>query len=355
MITSRSYNFQSEQTLDKLLSNACAMAGIDPAQISGFQTEVAIDLLNYNFIDLINRHMPLWAIDQQCFTIVPNSASYVTPKGTIDVVYNEAYMANFNRLLSGTANSSSGIANNAFDGNIATSCNQNAPNGWIEYNYGAGNQNAVKFIGILSAEEAELTIAVSYSNDGVNYYLYNKPAPLFYSPESTVWIVAPTAPPGQYIRIQETSGATLNISEVYFSAVTRKVTLGRISRQEITQQSFVSNTGIGSAFTVELGLETPIFTLWPTPSQNTTYTNVVYNRTRYIQDAKKLSQNIDAPQRYYSYMVLRLASNLAMLTDSPRLQMLEAKAASALNEVLRTDTEKVDVRVNLDIGGYLRF
>jgi len=124
------------------------------------------------------------------------------------------------RNLGGTPFSSpGGVAINAFDGDINTSCAQSGPNGYISYTWGAENK-IISDLGIISFINANYTLRAQYSYDGINWTnndVLILPTTAFQQ-NVLQWfsIQNPVAAP--YFRIIETGGSTLNIAELYFNS-----------------------------------------------------------------------------------------------------------------------------------------
>jgi hypothetical protein len=92
-------------------------------------------------------------------------------------------------------------------------------------------------------------------------------------------------------------------------------------------------------------LDTPRFTVWPTPDSSQTY-QLVYWRLRRIQDAGNGTNTMDMPFRFIPCMVAGLAYYLSMKVPgaTERMQVLKAQYDEAWALAAEEDREKAAVR-----------
>lgn len=347
--TSELYDFVNNEKIDDFIKDAYEKCGIIMQQLSAYQFQAARRSLNYILSDWPNKGLNLWAVDQQMITIVPGQNTYLMPVGSIDVVGNECTTLNIQRQITttGVPDSSSGVPANAFDNNLATACTQTAPNGWISYDLGLGNDVSIPYVGIISYTKQNYTIACQYSHDNMNWYTYNEPQLLEYLPLTTIWIVPYQAPLARYFRILETAGATLNINELYFSIPLNSKIVTRLSRQEWISLPNKNVLGAINAFVVQRQIN-PVIQFWNAPAVNWGYTNVLYYRSRAVQDISNYIFNVDAPQRFFMALSDGLAAELALKFAPDKYQMLKARSDESYSSAARADVEDVPIRLDLD-------
>lgn len=92
-------------------------------------------------------------------------------------------------------------------------------------------------------------------------------------------------------------------------------------------------------------LNTPQFTVWPTPDNSTQYT-LVYWRLRRMQDAGSGVNTMDMPFRFIPAMIAGLAYYLAMKTPGglERIQILKQQYEELWDIISSEDREKASVR-----------
>lgn len=342
MATSNTYNFGTSQS-DQLIADAFERAGIRPDVVTGLQVQSAQRSINFILSEWINRGLNLWTVTQSMLNLVPNQSAYQLPIPTSDVL--EATIRTSQRQLGGNPFSSSGVAANAFDGNPNTACTQNAPNGWIAYNYGPCIQYAIAMVGIQSNATLTYTLNCEYSNDNINWFtVLSIPAQEF-AIGSNTWFVVPVPIFGQYFRIIETGGATLNIQELYFNTTLLDIPISRISREEYIDIPNKSQTGRPTSFWVDRQINPNIY-IWPTPIQP--YNNLFYTRVRMLQDIGTLINMAEIPQRFFDALTCGLAVRLAVKynpQEKDRLMVLKEEYKDAFDMAAREDTESVPLRI----------
>src|SRR3990167_3348334 len=134
-VLSGTYTF-GDTNVDQILSDAFERCGVLPDLITAQSILSATRALNFLLSEWINKGLNQWTITQSILALNTGQNAYTLPVPTSDIL--EATIRTSTRQLGGTPFSSAGgIAANAFDGDSNTACTQNAPNGFISYDYGA--------------------------------------------------------------------------------------------------------------------------------------------------------------------------------------------------------------------------
>ena len=341
MPTSGTYTFQATPG-DLILKEVFERCGSTGESVSGMQVQSLINSANYMCADWINRGTNLSTINPGMVTIVPGQATYLLPSGTSDIVGYEMSVALVLRQLNGAASSSSGVAQNAFDGNPATACTQNAPNGYIAYDYGVGNGWSIFYVGIASNITTAYTLEVDYSFDNVEWFPANSPRKLSYVKGQTQWIVLLTPPNARAWRIIETGDATLNIQELYFDTPVRSLQMNRQSRDWYLSVPNKSIIGVPSAFYVTRSRK-PYFTAYLTP--NNTYNAFIFNVQSYYEDFNTLIQEADIPQRFMDAFVSGLAARLSLKFYQDKYPILSQIADQTYQSAARADVDSAPITI----------
>lgn len=223
--TSGTFNFQSIQA-ELIIREAYERLGIlgefvEPQKLDSAKR--SIDLL---LLEWMNKSINLWTLSHTYLSLVTGQGQYILPNTVGNIIQANlrtstrqlnGLAASAIRQLNGTPASSSGVAANAFDGNPATACTQNAINGNISYDYGVGNTQIITTIGIISQANLRYTLAVEISADNINWnLLFNIPVQTFVANTIYTFVVLNPIAARAY-RIRETGGVTLNIQELYFT------------------------------------------------------------------------------------------------------------------------------------------
>lgn len=342
MATSNAYTF-SDTPVDQLMAEAFEQCGFVSDTVSGLQIVSASRSLDLMFSEWVNKGLNLWTVEKNMASVVPGQSYYNLPPATIDIA--ELTLANPIRQLGGTPSASSGNAANAFDGNPATACTQTAPNGWIAYDYGIGNQFPIEHVGVQSNQSLSYTLSIEYSFDNITWFQVLTPSLQSYIAGQIVWFVVPIAISARYWRIIETGGATLDIQELYFSVPGQSRILSRLSRSEY--MSLPNKGVIASATTYWVNRTvTPVLILWPVP--DTSYQTMIFTRRRYIQDVGAYINQLDAPQRFLDAVTSGLAARLALKFAPDKYEMLAGLASAAYDLSASEDRERVPVHFEID-------
>ena len=340
MSTSGTYNFNDVQ-IDDIAREAYERCGIVSDKLDGLQIQSAETSLNFMLSQWGNRGLNLWTIEKVMMPLIQGQPSYPLPNATIDIL--EATIAQLTRLnTQGVASSSSGVAQNAFDGDPTTSCIQDSPNGFIAWTY--PTSTIVWYVGVQSNVATNYSLYIEYY-DGYNWNLAYDTGLESYEAGAQVFYVLPVAYSALAWRIREYGGATLNIQELYFSIPNTSRLITRFSREEYISIPNKTVQSIPSSYYIDR-TKNPVLNLWPTP--DSTYRYIIYNRQRYPQDIGKLINNVDTPQRFYEALVAGLAAKLALKFAMDRYDRLRIEAQEAYDVAARADTERVPMRIEVN-------
>lgn len=315
--------------------------------LTGQQIQTAFRSLNLMLSSWPNEGINLWTVEQGVLNLVPDQPTYTLPSYIIDLL--ECTIRSTLRMRGGTPTSSSGTAANAFDANDATSCTETAPDGYIRYNYGTGNTQAISMVGITSNTDQDYTILVQTSIDGANWTTVASPPKQSYPALSTIWIAVEAPLQQQYIQILETGGATLDVNELYFNVADLDYIITRLSRAEYVAIPNKTYSSRSSSFYVDR-LSTPTVTLWPTPDIE--FPMMYYTAIRQIEDATLMTQNPDLPSRFLDAVCSGLAWRLALKSFPDRVDRLKAEYLESFTGAFRQDTENVPLRIYPDFYGW---
>ena len=345
--TSGEYNFQNVQNV-QIINEAFARIGIRPEKIPlEYASTEAIRSLNLILCQWINKSVNLWTLQQKMLALNPNQITYILPTATSDVVFMN--LRNSTRQLNGTAFASSGVANNAFDNNPATSCTQTAPDGTIGYQW--GSPYTIGMVGVQSQVDADYNLFLEYSNDGVTWTPASigqlSTGGISYPAGQLVWNVIEAPQAATYFRVRESDGATLNIEELYFNTVQNDTVMTRMSYSEWMQINNKQNQASRPSQFFINRLTQPTVTIWPPPSAM--YNSIFYVRIAMAEDIGTLQQTPAIPGRFYEPMVAALAVVLGMkfpdVCPLDKLAFLQTYANAVFLEAKIEDRERVPTRI----------
>jgi hypothetical protein len=251
-----------------------------------------------------------------------------------------------------------GVAANAFDGNIYTSCTQQQRNGIIKCDYTNGGinpntTNIITSVAIQSKTDQNYTLTVSGQiidvADNPQTVILATLAKQLYPAGIAQWFSITIPANVTYIQIQETGGATLDIQELYFVNNETDIVMSNISYYEYQTMPVKSTQSRPTCYNLNRQFDNPQLILWPTP--NPSYTLLYYSYTKMIQDISSLSQTIQIPARFYTALIWGLSYRLAVKYRPDLVQGLKSEYEEAFNVAAIEDSEDIPFVIEVD-GGY---
>ena len=316
MAYSNSYEFKNVQIVE-IIRDAYRLVFSNPAPMTADDLKSSRISLNLILASWANRGINLWAVSRNnLLTLNPGQAEYNLSDNIVDVL--EVSTRTFVRQLSGTAFSSSGVAADAFDGNVTTACTQDAADGYIGYNYGSSVIQSITMFGLTSFNDNAYTIDIQCSLNQTTYdnnewvTFLSLPLTQFYD-QKVQWFNIETPAFGQYFRIKENGGATLNINEVYFNGQVNDMVVQPDSRSNYITYNNKYQISRPSIYIFNRQIDIPSITLWPTPSVD--YPCLLYNYSYQIQDIGALYDTPYVPPSFY--LALRDALAYELSKKSP--------------------------------------
>ncbi len=351
MSTSNSHLFASPQSKD-LIEDAYERCGILPSDITAQKIFAAQRSMNFILQSWINRGLKLWTVKSAMLYLNNNQNQYNLPLYTSDIL--EATIRTSVQNLNGSAFSSAGgDADNAFLGNPLLSCAQNAPDGYISYNWGVNNNFTISMVGVLAFEDSDYTLDFEYLNVDNNWIGVNgTPVLTTYLAGVISWYAVISPVSSTQFRVRETGGATLNISGLFFNSSVYDTIITRISRSEYIALSNKGTPTLArpSSFYVDRQIN-PVLYIWPTPYQY--YNNLFYTYVQQIEDIGTMVNSAAIPARFLEALCAELALKLGIKEklDSDKIQILQGLAKEEFNIAQEEDRERVPLRI---YGDYMQ-
>lgn len=350
--TSGSYNFQVIE-VELIIREAFERIGILGEFVEAQKLNAARNSINFLLLEWMNKSVNLWTLESTFLPLVTNQGQYIFENIVGDVI--QANLRTSTRQLNGTPISSNGDAANAFDGNPNTSCDA-GNNGWIGYDYGAGNTQQINFIGIQSATTTAYSLAVETSTDSNTWstlhIISTLAPPQSFSAGFNVWLNIPVPIDARFYRIRETGNKTLNISELYFNNNVLDMPLASISRYEYYTYPNKTLQGRPTVYYLDSQIN-PTFNLWPVPSS--LYNCIQYTYKKMIQDVGLFTNSLQIPQRFYQAMVWGVAYHMSLKYNPSVAPMMQVEYDKSFSLAANEDAEITPIRIyaDYDKGSYL--
>jgi hypothetical protein len=328
-----------------IIDDAFSRIGMVPGPDNENKIRQAIRSANLLLTSWPNRGLNLFTTRNQMLNLNPGQAIYQLPDNIIQVL--TVMRRTSVRNLSGTAAASSGVAINAFDGDPATACTQNAANGNISYQW--STPFPITLVGVTSFVDANYTLSFEFSLDGATWVAVSTAPLQFYSAGQNVWFKIPIPFPGTYFRVRETGGATLNISELYFNNQIVDSTMSPWSLAEYTQQANKDDQGQPSQFFFDRHISPSLY-LWQTPSAQ--YNCLYFTYTTAIEDLGSMVNTPAIASRFLEALIFGMSHRLAFKYPKEVpvgcADAMEKQYEKELGFVLKADKERVPLRIYAD-------
>jgi hypothetical protein len=360
--TSQDYTFGENFNVDQLILESFERIGklIDRSadDIVTQDVNAAVRCANLQLSHWASTEDLLFLIQREMFPLVDGQAFYQLPGYVARVLKNEVVRSNYvRRNTSGNAIVSDGSPTGApcFDDASSVGCTQTTPNGWIGYAYTIppGVAQQIWYVGILSLTQTNYTLAIEYSQDGVNWILAKQLPTLIFSPLIPQWFVLEQPPAAQYWRIREIRGSTLAIQQIYFAnpdGSNPDIALGNLDRSSFLQLSLKLNpTSIPSAYYFN---EKKVKSLYLYGNNYANSNAIVYDAAVYAQTIERLYQLPDSAIKYLDPLAAGMAYRLAFKYNLPldRVNMLKNEYNETFGRVRSADKEDVDVTMSINMG-----
>jgi hypothetical protein len=337
--------------VQKCIDHAARRAGKLAEELTVEQVNSARESLYFVLSDLINTGIDYWAIEKKVIGLQANQQVYDMPIGFNDVL--NALYRKMNRP-SGAYSSSSGIAVNAFDGNINTVCTQTATNGNISIYY--NSPVYIGSIGVLAGVSASVTAVFEYSTDGITWKTLYSPGQETWIDGQWLWYDIEVGQNCQYYRLRAINGSTLVVRELFFGNNSTEITMARLNRDDYTNlpnKNFTAN----QPFQYWVNRTVPLsqINLWPVPSDP--FVQMVVWYSRQVMDVGALTDEIEIPQRWYMAIINMLAHQMALelpSVDPSRIQYLEGQAQKSFMMAEQEERDKSPIQIAPNIAVYTR-
>ena len=334
----------------KVIDHAFRRCKIAPQQITAEYITTAQDLLYLLLSTLAIKGIALWCIEKKILPMYEGVQSIPCPLGTVDVL--NANLRQINRLL-GQASASEGIAENAFDGGLATACVQTLPGGYIQLELPSAT--TMYTFGILPGVTAPWEFEVQVSGDGLNWLPVYENLGYQAVDSEWLWFDVEGIPEAPYIRLQAGVTTVLNVREFVISNNPQEIPVAKVNRDDYANLPNKIFRGRPTEFWYDRKRLQPIMTIWPAPDSQYTFWQLTVYTQRYVQDVGTLTEEIEIPQRWYLAIINELAKELSLSipeVDRQIIPQVQAEAASRMSEAWSGETDSSPTYILPNIRPY---
>ncbi len=316
----------AQTTLDTsiVVDHAVRRCGLSSSSQTPETVEIAKQNLYLLLLNLANRGLNLWCVEESLMGMVEAQREYTLPDGTIrllNVVYSQNTRA--------TGTDTIGAAAVSTDLASATQI--------VRY-------------GFRPSANVTAAFTFQYSSDGVAWTTAQTLASQNWVANTWYWFEVDPMLEYQYYQI--TSATNFTLDEFYLCSTYTDTPLSQFNRDEWSQQTNKFNVGRPSTNYYFDKTVAPTLSLWPAPNNEFDILRVW--RHRFVQDVGSLTQQIEAPQQWYEAIVWMLAARLAFelpgVDPSRRAEVLQASEKFLMDaEMSESDNAPTYIFSNVDV------
>lgn len=336
----------------KVIDTAFRRAGIVPQKVTAELIETAQNALYTYLSGLANLNITLWTIQSILVPMYLGRQTVPMPRGVVDVL--NINLSTLTRL-SGDASSSSGTAENAFDGDIETDCTLLAADGHITLELETATV-ATSF-GLLPAATGTWNFTYQVSSDGVTWTTIATFADQAVVAGEWLWTDIEGVGDQLFYRIQASDGTVLNVAEWVVGNTPQDIPVALINRQDYFNLPNKAFLGRPTQYWLDKQRDILKAILWPAPQAQYTFSRLVCQVQYYIEDVGEMVQTLDIPQRWFDHVCWKLASIVVWETpdaDLSRAPGLDEKAQSTYITAIGGESDRAPSRLVPGIRPYTR-
>ena len=345
--------FLNQQIIDHAFRR-CKMV---EQEITGEHLQIALELLWLHTQTLVNKGIKLWNVVPIILPIYEREQTVPLPVGTVDT-----YTINLRGLtrVTGTASSSEGVAQNAFDGNVTTACTQTLPAGSITMTLPSAQ--AFSTFGILPNVSAATPTGWNYvieaSNDNfVTSQIFITALDATVVAGEWIWVDVQGVTAFAQWRLRATGATILDVLELVYADVPNEIPMYKLNRNDYANLPDKVSTGRPTQFWYEKRRTIPQLELWPSPQFQFTFSQITGFVQRQLQDVGAMTDELEVPDRWYLAMVCNLAAQLGRElkeVDETIIPRLDLDAKTYLDDAWTGETDEAEVYLRPNIAPYTR-
>ncbi len=342
----------------QLIDHAFRRCKMVEQQITGEHLTIALELLWLYTMTLSNKGIKLWNVDPILLPIYERNQTVPCPLGTEDTY--TINLRNGNRVT-GSATASEGVADNAFDSDLATACIQVAALGTITMDLGSDGATAIPTFGIMPNVSGLWDYVIEASNDNfvtaVTYITRTQQAVV---QDEWIWedVQAPSRETEyQYWRLRATGTTVLDVIELVYQNKPNEIPMYKLNRNDYANLPNKVSTGRPTQFWYDKQRTRPEIELWPAPGAEFTFDQITGFIQRQVQDVGALTDELEVPDRWYLAIICELARQLSREikeVDVSQLPFIDTDAEKYLKDAWDGETDESEAYLRPNISPYTR-
>jgi len=352
---------QTKINVDQMISYAYRDAGKTAEEITPEYIEAAKQALFYILMNMSNRGVNLWLLENFVMGAQTNQQSITLPPGTIDVrEANWVYIVN--PQITAALPMSNVAAYTLFDQSTNADLNLHATSTLSENWFGAGYnpQTRIFYVGFNAycpnTSGATYDLDFEVSNDGITWDVWESfPSTTLVDREWAYFTINATQQ-FSFFRIKNRDTLnTFSLRAIQFAQSQQVIPLARLNRDDywnLPNKQFPSVRSLQYWYDRTID---PSMYMWPVPNNNYQVFQLVLEKE--MQDVGTLTNELYLPNRWVSAVQALLSHRLSMqLTDIDlaRIQYLEAQATKLEYDAAQEERDKSPIYFQPNISYYTR-
>lgn len=340
--------FTNQQIIDHAFRR-CKMV---EQEITAEHLQIALESLWLFCMTLVNKGIKLWNIEKLLLPLYEAEQTVALPVGTEDTLLINLRSAT---RITGTASSSEGVAENAFDGDLQTACVQTLTLGTITMELTSATQ--VLQYGILPNASGTWSYVIEVSNDGVSWLttLSETDQPVVIG--EWLWYNLEGVTAYSFYRLRAVGATILNVAELVYQNATQDIPLYQMNRDDYSNLPNKSFLGRPTQFWYDRKRSTPEIVLWPAPQFQFTFNQLTGFVQRKMQDVGTMTDQLEIPDRWQMAIVCSLAAEMAREIKEVKMELipqLDADAERYLADAWTGETDSGPTFLRPNISPYTR-
>lgn len=345
--------FLNQQVIDHAFRR-CKMV---EQEITGEHLQVALECLWLFCMSLVNKGIKLWNIDRIILPIYAGEFTVPLPLGTEEIL--DINLRTQNRLSSGTATASEGVADNAFDSDLSTACTQTLAAGNIQLELSTAT--AATTFGILVnslLSGSTWDFIIQGSNDGITYTdLITQTGQVVVAGE-WVWYDIQNANAFDRYRLLATGTTILDVIEFAIQNAPQEIPFYHtLNRTDYSNLPDKTSPGRPTQLWYDRQRTIPELEIWPSPEEQFTFAQITGYVHGQIQDVGSMTDELEVPDRWYMAIESNLAKQLARKIKEVKIELIpqiDIDARDALNDAWTGEGDGSDTFLRPNISPYTR-
>lgn len=340
-------------TARHMMEEALRRAGVPQDKFTSEIVEIAYDLINLMFDEMLTLGIQLWARDRVILPLYQNVNQVPCPLGTSVVLScNQRYLSRpdvINPFTNG-----GGTAALAFDNDFATECVNTTPDGHIGAFFSSLTQ--ITTVGILFGTAGTFGLFYEYTVDGTTWIAADA-ADVVVADNEWVWRDIEGTPEAIGWRVRSVGDDNFAVREMYFGNNPNEIPMGAWNLDDWNAMVVKNTPGPPWNWYQQRNKDTPVLYVWPMPNDQAKYYQLIIWRRRYLDQVTAMTQSLDVSRRWYEAITASLARRFSRSipgADFSRYGMLLNEEASAMSLAMGEERDPAPMRYNPGLDVYNR-